>query len=295
MAKESIESVVGLLDQEFSNALRNTHIIAFRGHDEPAVELKATVYRSINLQRNEDKLVSELIMQSPDEFLEDNLAFEQLVRARHYGLPTRILDVTLNPLVALFFATKPKYADNGKEIENDAELIRFSISRGRVKMFDSDAVSLICNTSKLRFREKNNLLKHYLELRAGREKNVKLSPEEIEKIRSMPEILRLIQFVRIEKPYFVNEVNPPNLWQFILVHPKKSNKRIVAQSGAFIVSGLIKKLGDDASKAFEIERFLIPFDYKKSIRIQLDRLNINTSTMFPELEPTATYIKEKFS
>ena len=290
-----IESVEQFLHQEFANTLESNHVIAFRGHDEPAVELQATVYRSNNLQQNEDKLLSELIMQSPDEFVEDNLAFEQLVRARHYGLPTRILDVTLNPLVALFFSTIPKFYDNGKEIENDAELIRFSISQGRVKMFDSDTVSIICNMSKLRYGEKSKLLKMYQDLRSRHKGSSGLAAEKIEEIRSMSEIHRLIQFVRIEKPYFLNEVNPPNLWRFILVHPKKSNKRIVAQSGAFIASGLIKKLRDDASKAFQIERFLIPFRCRKTIRGHLSRLNINASTMFPDLEPTAIYIKEKYS
>ena len=295
MAQTIIESVVQFLSQEFSNTLGGNQVIAFRGHDEPAVELKATVYRSDNLERAEDKLVSELIMQSPDEFMEDSLAFEQLVRARHYGLPARILDVTLNPLAALFFATKPKYDNNGKEIGTDAELIRFSISQARVKMFDSDAVSLICNMSKLRHEEKYNLLKYYVELRSKHKRKSKFSAGLVDEIRSLPEIDRLIQFVRIEKPYFLNEVNPQDLWRYILVHPKKSNKRIIAQSGAFIVSGLIKRLGDEASSAFQIKRFLIPFEHKKEIRTQLDRLNINTSTMFPELEPAAIYIKDKYS
>lgn len=295
MTHAIIESVVGFLNQEFSNTLGGAHVVAFRGHDQSAVELKATVYRSRNLEENEDKLISELIMQSPDEFAEDSLAFEQLVRARHYGLPSRILDVTLNPLVALFFATRPKYDDNGNEIEEDAELVRFGISQGRVKMFDSDAVSLICNMSKLRFSEKDKLWNRFGELRAKHKRASTVTMNEIEEIREMPEICRLLQFVRIEKPYFLNEVNPVDLMQLILVHPKKSNKRIIAQSGAFIVSGIIKELRDDSSKAFQIKRFLIPFDHKKTIRDQLDRLNINTSTMFPELEPAAIYIKEKYS
>ena len=226
MARETIESVVEFLDREFSNTLSSKQAVAFRGHDQLVDKLMATVYRSKNLLKNEDKLLSELTMQSPDEFLGDSLAFEQLVRASHYGLPTRLLDVTLNPLTALFFATKPKYDGNDNEIESDAELIRFEISRKRVKMFDSDTVSLICNLSKLTIRQKIELSKYSTRLIQGRKNKSKFAKKQLTQFRSLPQIESLVQLVCNEKPYFAKEVTTSSIWNFYLAYPKKATREL---------------------------------------------------------------------
>ena len=289
-----IDSVTDFLNSEFSQEGKSSRIIAYRGHNECAPDLKATVYRSKSLEKSENILLSELIMQSPHEFREDELMFDRLVRSRHYGLPTRLLDVTLNPLVALYFACEPIQSSGRKEIECDGELVRFSVSQGRIKVFDSDVVSLISNLSRLNYEEKSNIYKNLREARSRSKGLHKLDEEEIEEIRAQPEMQRLLQFVRIEKPYFRDEIVPIDLWKFILVYPKKSNRRIVAQSGAFIGSGVIKRLKDDATNAFEVKRYKVPGGKKASILSELARLNISALTLFPELEPAANYIKVKY-
>ena len=91
----------------------------FRGQSNKNWDVRPCLFRENNLTIESD-IISEACARAPFEF-GGRSAFERLTKLQHYGLPTRMLDVTLNPLVALYFACakcedKENYDKNYKEL-----------------------------------------------------------------------------------------------------------------------------------------------------------------------------------
>lgn len=82
----------------------------FRGQADVDWKLSPNLYRN-GLFNAESLLLIHLKRICPEAFSYDR--FETLVKMQHYGLPTRLLDVTLNPLVALYFACNLEESKDG--------------------------------------------------------------------------------------------------------------------------------------------------------------------------------------
>lgn len=53
---------------------------------------------------NENIMYQEILVRCAQNFTHCQTHLDYLVEMQHYGLPTRLLDITENPLVALYFA-----------------------------------------------------------------------------------------------------------------------------------------------------------------------------------------------
>jgi hypothetical protein len=76
----------------------------FRGQANSNWSLNPSIARSQNLLDNEHQLFQKILALKPNDFTNDKTDYEKLITMQHYGLPTRLLDLTRNPLVAIFFA-----------------------------------------------------------------------------------------------------------------------------------------------------------------------------------------------
>ena len=114
--------------------------------------------------------------------------------------------------------------------------------------------------------------------------------------------LRLNHFIRQEKPYFEDRIDPRDLFRVFVVEPRQSFGRIRAQSGAFLISAFHQRFEQDQILGWNED---IPvYDYyplkvcgerKTRILEELELLNISRETLYPGLQEAAKAVNERFS
>ena len=304
----SVESIDGLLQQirQIKDFYEHSHdgiSLYFRGEPQCGWDLRPSVLRDSNLFASEGRMLVELVSRRPEEFSGASSALAQWVLAQHHGLKTRFLDVTSNPLVALFHACET----NDLEALPDGRLHVFAAPRSLVKPFNSDTVSIIANFAKLSRDSQSNILPEPEKAAALLKEVNSRTYGLLEHIVPLPEFdpspnpMRLLyQLIRTEKPYFDERIDPRDYYRVIVVEPQQSSERIRAQSGAFLVSAFhqrferseILKSNPDIPIYAQYE-LSIPSDRKSSIKDELRLLNITREKLFPGLDASTGAITEQ--
>jgi hypothetical protein len=250
----------------------------YRGQSNSSWGLEPSLYRN-GLLEKESVLISEFLRVAPQHF--ENLGyFDTLVKMQHYGLPTRLLDTTLNPLVSLFFAC---YGE--EQISHD----------GSVYIFPNLPVF------KPELNDISVIMKYIFEYSGF--------PLDIE--RFTKDVLDSKDYITSYNTEYKNaaDVLRPLISPFYAVSPTLNNSRILNQDGSFLLFGMELKTTKTATSGItryqfqpiqfdnDIEkfwkpskRFIIPAKCKEHILEELEYLGITKSKMFPELEYQAEFI-----
>ena len=298
LIKERLGTVSALLEacREFRRRAQGLDLVLYFRGQPCSWPLSPSVTRESALRLVEGEMLNDLTTRQPEAFNGLGLALAQWVLAQHHGLKTRLLDVTRNPLVALFYACYEE-----EYLDKDGRLHIFGVPRSLIKPFNSDAVSIITNFAKLSRGEQNLLLG-----KAEEDAIDDAFPANIRNFVEGPGLFaeamhHLYYAIRQEKPSFEERIDIRDLYRVFVVEPQRMFERVRSQSGAFLISAFHERFEQNEVlrwnadtpiySHFELD---VPEEQKHRMLEELRLLNVTRETLLPSIDESASAITQHY-
>ncbi len=259
----------------FERDLRDDEILCFRGSSNIANGSKPGIDWETNVE--ESSAYHSLMIEFPEEFdcKRDHLG--TLAKMQHYGLPTRMLDVSGNILVSLYFAVNgSKGKDGCVEIykARKSEILKHNSDKALMlsclPCFDEktqDSIRSFCNRNKGKIDE-------YM-------------------IKGNDAMTRFLHEVRGEYPAFECAIIGKDLLESYFVRASKNSPRMKAQDGYFIIRGLDGFRFDSFISSHRIGKLTIKSGVKCKLLSDLSLMGIRDDVIYTDLERMALYLRSK--
>lgn len=155
-AHPQIREIATLIDNAVTRYNEDNVFLHYRGVGRIIYPEYPGVFRG-KRKYDEDRLYKEMKIAFPQEL--SNLRYlDRLAKCQHFELPTRMLDVTSNPLVALYMACNTIYTGD-KEQKDYGEVIIYFSGNQKERAYDSKALLTVAALVKLTYREKTDMYK----------------------------------------------------------------------------------------------------------------------------------------
>lgn len=237
----------------------------YRGQSEKYKTMPPSIVRRVGYAVNESKIYQEAVSVPLGTVELEGLTspLEKLSKLQHYGIPTRLVDVTIDPLIALYFAVE----DVDSTFPGNVYV--YSLKGYTADSREIKVLSLLPTIDNLSL---DSIVAEY-----QKQFNEIIAHDEVRRIVNLPVILQYSNALQ------------------------KSNPRLYNQKGTFLicgneldgdtVTGQLKSL-DTYDPDLVIR---IPFEYKKAVKDELDnQYDINRMSVYPELPSVAQYIEAKY-
>jgi len=237
--------------------------IFYRGQSGEYDDITPSVSRNAGYRINESHIYGDAIKLGGNNFQNLKTPIEHLSKMQHYGIPTRLVDFSGNPLIALFFAVQ-------KEDRNShGNVYVFIQPEHEVHSKHIRLLALLATTESLQTNEIRKLYQSYY--------SENISENELLKFASQGVFIKY-----------------SNVFQ-------KTNVRLSCQKGTFAICGnevsgeIITKTILPLNSITPTMIIRIPSEHKQAVKKELDeRYSINDTVVYPEFTSVAGYLREKY-